>query len=303
MRDFKAKVAVVTGAASGIGLGLAQRCAQEGMRVVLADVEEEALAKAVKNLQANGAKVLGVRTDVSQAADLEALAARTLEAYGGAHLLFNNAGVFMVGTVWESTVRDWEWILGVNLWGVIHGVRTFVPIMLGQDEPCHIVNTASIGGFLSGAGTAAYGVTKHAVVSLSEKLYEELAERDAKIGVSVLSPNYVDTQIFYAERNRPGSLENDASQKIVDHRDREREATFRQNSPSGTPPSQIADTVFEAILNDKFYIFPHAQSLAAVKTRFDNILAQRNPTMTPRNPPSAARATSTPVHERQERAT
>ena len=187
MREFKDKAAVITGAASGIGRAMADRCVQEGMKVVLADVELEALAKTEASMKASGATVLAVRTDVSQARDVEALAQETLEAFGDVHLLCNNAGVGTSAAIWEITIADWEWVIGVNLWGVIHGVRVFVPIMLEQDTECHIVNTASILGLISGPGSGAYKVTKHAVVTLSETLYHELAERGKSQGLGALS--------------------------------------------------------------------------------------------------------------------
>ena len=177
MREFKDKVAVITGAASGLGRAMADRCVQEGMKVVLADVEVEELAKTEASMKASGATVLALRTDVSQASDMEALAQKTLEAFGAVHLLCNNAGVGTDAAIWKSTIADWEWVIGVNLWGVIHGVRIFVPIMLKQDTESHIVNTASMAGLISGPGLGAYKVTKHAVVALSETLYHELAER------------------------------------------------------------------------------------------------------------------------------
>jgi NADP-dependent 3-hydroxy acid dehydrogenase YdfG len=177
MKDFKSKVAVITGAASGIGRALAERCAREGMKVVLTDVEPGALAEVQANLQAGGGTVLVVRADVSQAKDVEALAQKTQEAFGAVHLLCNNAGVATNGTVWESSLTDWEWVLGGNLWGVIHGVRTFVPIMLAQDTECHVVNTASLSGLISFPRGSVYAVSKHGVVTLSEALDHELAER------------------------------------------------------------------------------------------------------------------------------
>ena len=204
MKEFKGKVAVVTGAASGIGRALADRSVQEGMKVVLADVEVEALAKTEAGLKSSGATVLAVPTDVSQARDVAALAQKTLEVFGAVHLLCNNAGVGTEAAIWESTLEEWEWVMGVNLWGVIHGVRAFVPHMLAQDTECHIVNTASMAGLISGPGLGAYKVTKHAVVSLSETLYHELAERGARVGVSVLCPGIVNTRIMESARNRPG---------------------------------------------------------------------------------------------------
>ncbi len=165
MKEFKDKVAVVTGAASGIGRSLAERCAEEGMKVVMADVEGPALAQAAKELSAPGVTLLAVPTDVSKASEVENLARRTLEAFGAVHLLFNNAGVGKVGIVWEVTLADWEWVMGVNLWGVIHGVRTFVPLMLAQDTEGHVVNTASMAGLTAAAGYGIYSVTKHGVVT------------------------------------------------------------------------------------------------------------------------------------------
>src|ERR1044071_1599934 len=208
MKEFAGKVAVVTGAASGIGRGLAEACARERMKVVLADVDESALAQAERDLKDAGAEALAVRTDVSKAGDVEALARRTLEAFGAAHLLFNNAGVGAGTTVWESTLEDWQWVLGVNLWGVIHGVRTFVPLMLKQADECHIVNTASMAGLVSGPALGVYKVTKHGVVSLSETLQCELALMKSKVGVSVLCPAGVKTRVMESERNRPEELRN-----------------------------------------------------------------------------------------------
>ena len=195
MQEFQDRVAVITGAASGIGLGLARRCAQEGMKVVLADIEEAALREAETEMQAEGKPVMAVVTDVSIASDVEGLAQRTLEAFGAIHLLCNNAGVGVVRSVWESTLADWQWVLGVNLWGVIHGVRVCVPIMLAQDCDCHIVNVASISGLIVGPGSSSsYNVSKHGVVSLSETLYYELAQRGPKIHVSVVCPSFVTTR-------------------------------------------------------------------------------------------------------------
>lgn len=171
MKDFRGKVAVVTGAASGIGRALAWRAAKEGMKVVLADCEKSALASAADELKAADFTVHAVRTDVSRAVEVETLAKETLKAFGAVHLLFNNAGVGVGTAVWEGTLSDWQWVLGVNLWGVIHGVRSFVPVMLDQKTECHIVNTASIAGLVPQPGMGIYSVTKHGVVALSEALY------------------------------------------------------------------------------------------------------------------------------------
>ena len=205
MKEFKGKVAVITGAASGIGRALADRCVQEGMKAVLADVEVEALAKTEASLKASGATVLAVQTDVSQARDVAALAQKTLEVFGAVHLLCNNAGVGTEAAIWESTLEVWEWVMGVNLWGVIHGVHAFVPLMLAQDTECHIVNTASMAGLISGPGLGTYKVTKHAVVSLSETLHHELAERGKSQSLGALSGDRQHADHGVA-RNRPGYL-------------------------------------------------------------------------------------------------
>src|SRR5437870_3195787 len=207
MRDFAGKVAVVTGGASGIGLGLATRFAQEGMKVVLADVEAPALEAAVSGLREQEFEVLGVPTDVSSSEAVEELARRTLEAYGKVHIVCNNAGVSTgFGRIWEASLKDWQWALSVNLWGVIHGVHTFVPLMLAQDEEGHVVNTASVAGLLP--SNRVYSVTKHAVVALSEALYHSLRQMDAKVHASVLCPGLIETRIMYSYRNRPPELQN-----------------------------------------------------------------------------------------------
>lgn len=195
MKEFKGKVAVITGAASGIGRGIAERCVSEGMKVVLADIDEANLSKAETELKTAGGTVLGVRTDVSKRSDVERLARQTLDAFGQVHLLFNNAGVAAGGAPWEATWNDWEWVTGVNLWGVIHGVKVFTPLMLAQNTECHIINTSSAAGLIAGGGSAPYAVTKHAVVALSESLYLTLEQRNSQIKVSVLCPGLVRTNI------------------------------------------------------------------------------------------------------------
>ena len=275
MKDFKDKVAVITGAASGIGRALADRCVQEGMKAVLADVEAEPLAKAEASLKASGATVLAVQTDVSQVRDVEALAQKTMEAFGAVHVLCNNAGVGTEAAVWESTLAEWEWIVGVNLWGVVHGVRVFVPLMLAQDAECHIVNTASTAGLISGPGLGAYKVTKHGVVTLSETLHHELAERGAKVKVSVLCPGIVNTRIMESARNRPGDLPPTGPRGPASE---ERWEALRRLVPAGMPAAQVADAVFEALRKDRFYILTHPEGKEAVRTRMEDILQERNPT-------------------------
>ena len=275
MREFKDKVAVITGAASGLGRAMVERCVREGMKVVLADVEVEALAKTEASMKAAGATVLAIRTDVSQARDVEALAQETLEVFGAVHLLCNNAGVGTGAAIWESTIADWEWVIGVNLWGVIHGVRVFVPIMLEQDTECHIVNTASMAGLISGPGLGAYKVTKHAVVTLTETLYHELAERGARVRVSVLCPGVVSTRIMESARNRPGHF---STREPLNPASAARWEALRQRVAAGMPPGQVADAVFEAIQKDRFYILTHPEWQNPVRTRMEDILHGRNPT-------------------------
>ncbi len=277
MKQFRDKVAVITGAASGIGRGIAERCAQEGMKVVLADVEDAALAQTEHELKAADATVLAVRTDVSQASDIEALAQKTLRAFGAVHLLVNNAGVGAGGSIWESTLADWEWVMGVNLWGVIHGLRIFVPMMLAQDTECHIVNTASIAGLLPYHPGAPYQVTKHGVVALSEQLYYSLAQRNAKVKVSVLCPGWVNTRIMDSERNRPGELRNEPSGLPLGPEVEAIMQSMREAAQAGLSPQQVSDQVFDAIRNEQFYILTHPEYNSAIRERVENILQQRNP--------------------------
>jgi NAD(P)-dependent dehydrogenase (short-subunit alcohol dehydrogenase family) len=280
MKEFTGKVAVITGAASGIGRSLAEHSVRKGMKVVLADVEEEALAKAAEELKEEGATVLAIPTDVSRVEDVEALARRTVSAFGAVHLLCNNAGIGVGTSVWETSLNDWQWILGVNLWGVIHGVRAFVPLMIAQDTPCQIVNTASIQGLLSYHPlTASYQVTKHAVVALSEQLFHELALRGRKVKVAVLCPGWVKTRIGDSGRNRPPALQVESAEAAPDPI---YETAFRQCCQAleeGASPDQVAEAVFTAIQEEKFYILPHAEWKVEVRTRMEDILAERNPTI------------------------
>jgi NAD(P)-dependent dehydrogenase (short-subunit alcohol dehydrogenase family) len=275
MKEFKGKVAVITGAASGIGRAIADRCVQEGMKAILADVEVETLTKTAASMKAAGATVLAVRTDVSQARDVEALAQKTLEAFGAVHLLCNNAGVATGASIWESTIAEWECVMGVNLWGVIHGVRVFVPIMLAQDTECHIVNTASMAGLTSGPGLGVYQVTKHGVVTLSETLYHELVERGAKVKVSVLCPGRVNTRLMEAARNRPEHLPTTEPLRPAYGA---RWEALRQALQAAMPPVQVADAVFRALREDQFYILTQPESKERVRTRMEDILQERSPT-------------------------
>lgn len=277
MKEFEGKVAVITGAASGIGRAIAERCAQEGMKVVLADIEERALATAEAELRAENADVLSVVTDVSKAGDVDALAQRTVDTYGAVHLLCNNAGVGAGAAVWESTINDWEWVLGVNLWGVIHGLRSFVPIMLEQGTEGHIVNTASVAGLTSFHGGAAYHATKHAVVALSEKLYYDMVMQGARIGVSVLCPGWVKTQIMDSERNRPQELQNDPSQVVLTPEMEAVVEQYRQECEAGMAPAKVADMVFQAVRDGRFYILTHPEFAPLVEARARAVIQGSNP--------------------------
>ena len=217
MKDFKGTVAVITGAASGIGRGIANRAVKEGMKVVLADIEAEALFRTEKELKASGTTILPILTDVSKAEDVANLAQKTIEEFGEVHLLFNNAGTAPYGITWECSLSDWKWIMDVNLWGVIHGVRTFIPLMLKQDNECHIVNTASLSGLMANEiGQGMYIVTKYGVVGLTEIIAKELSLLKSKIKVHALCPGMVKTKIIDCERNRPAEFCNDITEKI-DH--------------------------------------------------------------------------------------
>lgn len=278
MKDFQDKVAVVTGAASGIGRALAEKSAQEGMKVVLADVEESALKQTEEELKASGAQVLAVRTDVSQADEVEVLAQKTFDTYGAVHLLFNNAGVGAGTTIWESSLADWQWVLGVNLWGVIHGIHFFVPRMLAQDTEGHIVNTASSAGLISHSGLGIYKVSKHGVVTLSETMALELAARGAKLKASVLCPEWVNTRIINAERNRPQALQSALEEQHMSPEMAAMVQAMRQLIQAGLPPSQVAEMVFDAIRQEKFYILTHPTTKQAVQLRMEDILQERMPT-------------------------
>lgn len=281
MKDFKGKVAVITGSASGMGRAVAERAAREGMKVVLADVEQKALDKAESELKATGAEVLAVRTDVSKPEFLQALAQKTLDRFGGVHLLHNNAGVGGGAAFWETSLRDWQWIMGVNLWGPIHGIWAFLPIMLKQDTECHIVNTSSMGGLLSSpyVGTA-YPVSKFGVMALSETLLHELTLMGAKIGVSVLCPGQVNTNILNTARNRPADLKNDPKwdDKIQDLPHVKALRQISGDTSIGMEPPQVADLVFEGIMENRFYIYTHPEWMMGVTGRAEEIVNQRQPT-------------------------
>lgn len=276
MRDLAGRVAVVTGGAGGIGQAMARRWLAAGMRVVIADVAPDRLEEARRELEPHG-DVVAVPTDVSRGEDVEALAARALDAFGGVHLVCNNAGVGGEhGATWEQSVASWEWVLGVNLWGVVHGVRSFVPIMLSQQEPGHVVNTSSLAGLRAMPYTAGYSASKYGVVAISEALDQELRERGAPIGVSVLCPGTVRTGILDPSRGRPegvagpdpGGDEEAAQQE---------EATRQMLDTFGIEPEAVAECVAEAVVEDRFWIYTHGGAPDWVQDRSDRLRALERP--------------------------
>ncbi|SES99140.1 NADP-dependent 3-hydroxy acid dehydrogenase YdfG [Natronincola peptidivorans] len=277
MENFHNKVAVITGAASGIGKSIAERCAKEGMRIVLADIEEETLYRTERDLKAIGAETLAVVTDVGKEKDVNLLAEKTLQAFGEVHLLFNNAGVGGGTMLWESTLADWQWVMNVNLWGVIYATRSFVPIMLKQNNECHIVNTASRAGLETGPFNGIYRVTKHAVVSFSETLYHELKTVNTKIGVSVLCPGFVNTQICDAHRNRPENLANPLETQKATPEGKMVDLMIREAVADGISPEEVAEITFRAIEKNQFYILTDTEAKGGVKHRMAAIINGENP--------------------------
>jgi NAD(P)-dependent dehydrogenase (short-subunit alcohol dehydrogenase family) len=268
MESFTDKTAVVTGGASGIGRALAHAFATAGARVVIADVEAEALEATCAELPAG---TLAVRTDVSVAADVEALAAATLERFGTVDVVCNNAGVSTFNLLEHQTLDDWHWVFDVNFWGVVHGVRTFVPIMRAQGTPAHVVNTASVAGLLSGVVyLGPYAASKVAVVSLSETLRDELALTGASIGVSVLCPSGTNTNVMEAERNRPGDRGREARSEEADRCMQAIKAGF--TGPEGLEPDAVAAKVLDAVRHDRFWVLSHSDLRPALERRFDGIL-------------------------------
>jgi NAD(P)-dependent dehydrogenase (short-subunit alcohol dehydrogenase family) len=280
MKNFKDKVAVITGGASGFGREFARIGAERGMKLVLADVQQDALDRAKTELEAQGAQVLAMVCDVRKAEHVQALADATMARFGAVHLVFNNAGVGSGGLVWENTQADWEWVLGVNLWGVIHGVRIFTPLMLecAKKEPGyegHIVNTASMAGLLNAPTMGVYNVSKHAVVSLSESLYHDLNLIEAPIGASVLCPYFVPTGIHMSHRNRPDDVQMQAKPTASQ---RAAQAMSEKAVSSGkVSAAEVAEFTFDAIGKNQFYIYSHPGALGNVQKRMEDIIMQRNP--------------------------
>jgi len=275
MKALARKTAVVTGAASGLGFAMAKRFAAEGMNVVLADIEQGALACAADAIAAIGVQALPVRTDVSQADSVDALAEAAKDRFGDIHLVCNNAGVGgLRRRIWEADLRDWQWVLGVNLWGVIHGVKTFVPIMLDQGCECHMVNTASVAGLLSTPAMAVYNVSKHGVVTLTETLHHDLAEIGAKLKVSLLMPAWVDTEIWNSERNRPDMLRVPQAEET----DRARRLAMRELLKKGKVSAEdVAAMVLDAVVHERFYVMTHPRIRTVIEARMNAIFEGRDP--------------------------
>jgi len=274
MKMLEGRIAAVTGAASGLGRAMALAFAGEGMHAALADVDEPGLKSTLNEVQSRGVRAFAMRVDVSRYQEVESFCSKAIAQFGATHVVCNNAGVSPLGTVWENTLADWQWILGVNLWGVIHGVRAFVPRLLAQGEG-HVVNTASVAGLISPPGMGAYNVTKHAVVALSESLYHDLRLRGSPVGVSVLCPAYVPTGIADCERNRPRELLNPAKKPSKE------EAMLKKAVASGKlSADDVARAVVAAVKEERFYVLTHPRIKGAIRARMEDILDER----APRNP-------------------
>jgi NAD(P)-dependent dehydrogenase (short-subunit alcohol dehydrogenase family) len=280
MTHLQGGIAVITGAASGFGLEASRIAARLNMKIVMADVQADALATAQAEIEGLGAQVLPVRIDISKAAEVEAMAAATLKRFGVPNFVFNNAGVGAGGLIWEHTLKDWEWVIGVNLMGVAHGVRVFTPLMLeaaGKDPAWRgdIVNTASMAGMLNAPNMGVYNVSKHAVVSMSETLYQDLALVTEQVHAHVLCPFFVPTGIHKSERNRPADMpaaKPTKSQLIA-------QAMSDKAVTSGkVTAGQVAQWVFDACAENRFYVFSHPKSLQSVQVRLEDIMTSRNPT-------------------------
>jgi NAD(P)-dependent dehydrogenase (short-subunit alcohol dehydrogenase family) len=287
MQVFENKTCVVTGAGGGFGLEFAREAARRGMRLVLADINPAALDAAARAFRAAGADVLAECVDVSQPSQVERLADLSYERFGAVHLLFNNAGVATGGYLWEHDPADWQWVLGVNLMGVVHGVRYFVPRMLEQGVDGHIVNTASVAGLISPQLMGVYNVSKHAVVALSETLHHDLRVKGAALGVSVLCPAFVPTGISQSERNRPGHL--GASGPLTESMAAAKRSLDQAVNAGRLDAAAVASLTFEAIAEGRFYVLTHPRILGAVELRMQDILQQRHP-----SDPFSARPEHTP---------
>jgi len=272
--ELQGKTAIITGAASGFGREFAVLCAAEGMNLVLADLDVAGLTATSELVAGTGAGILLVPTNVAKPEQVEALAEQTWERFGGGHLLFNNAGVAAAGPVWSATLEDWKWVLDVNLMGVVHGIRSFVPRMIAQGGPAHIVNTASVAGLISPPGMSVYCVSKHAVVTLSECLYHDLRLAGTQIGVSVLCPGFVKTGIADSHRNRPAEL-----RATNPHAPVYGEKIRQIMEACSITARDIAEQTIAAVVDDQFYIVTHPESDAGVSARLGGILQRDAPRM------------------------
>jgi len=279
IENFKGKTAVLTGAGSGFGLECARIGAKLGMNLVLVDVQQDALDKAAAEMTAQGVQVLARKVDVSNAQAMEQLAADVKAQFGAPHFVFNNAGVGAGGLVWENSVADWEWVLGVNVWGVVHGVRLFTPMMLeaAKADPAyqgHIVNTASMAGLLTPPNMGIYNVSKHAVVSLTETLYQDLQLVSDQVSASVLCPYFVPTGISQSHRNRPADLaaEKPTASQLIGQAQSDKAVGSGKVSAA-----DVAQKVFDAVASGQFYIYSHPQALGNVQSRMEAIVMGHNP--------------------------
>lgn len=279
MEQLQDKVAVITGAAEGIGFALAQAAARAGMRLVLADRNAERLSDAADALRQGGGEILARVVDVSDAAEVDALAEAAYDQFGAVHLLVNNAGVALAKTAWETTPQDWAWLMGVNLYGVANGVRSFVPRMLAGGEEGHIVNTASMAGLVSQPGLAAYNASKFGVVTLTEGLHHDLSLRQSRLGVSLLCPGWVKTRIAQAERHRPAHERTQPA--ALDPLTARTGLAVMQAVENGLTPDEVAAMTLDAVRRKMFYILTHPQSRAGVKVRMSDILEDRLPSLLP----------------------
>jgi len=280
MKDFKGKTAVITGGASGIGRAMAELFLAQGMNVVLGDIEQNALTATVAALAAGSGRCIDVVTDVSKAEDVQRLADAALAQFGAIHIACNNAGVFAGGLLWEESVADYQWQLGVNVWGVVHGIRTFIPIMAQQASECHIVNTASMAAVTAMPYSGIYHMTKHAVLALSESLYHELAFHVPNVKVSVLCPEAINTGIAASERNRPDAYRRAGDIVETDARTLVSQA-LADSVATGLGPEVMAQRVFDAIVAERFYILSEDAWRTTAHTRLDDIRLGRNPTFAP----------------------
>jgi NAD(P)-dependent dehydrogenase (short-subunit alcohol dehydrogenase family) len=276
MQEFRNKVAVITGGASGIGLALARRFADEGVKLVLGDIEQGPLDEAVKALEASGASATSLVIDVRKESDIEALRDHALNTFGKVHLVVNNAGVAPPpGAIWELSLADWQWLMDVNFYGVLHGCRVFAPLLLDQGEEAHIVNTASLAGWITNAYSAPYYASKFAVVALSEAMFYEMQLTGKPIGVSVLCPGFVQTRIHESYRVRPADV--GPMQPLKGELQNSLAAAMGDMVNQGMPAAEFADQVFAAIRDNQFYVLTHRDLDEMVRFRFENALARRNP--------------------------